>query len=273
MSGQKTCLLLYFLCSFALFHPPFATSAEALPPDAAFALALKKAERGDVAAMLAMGGFHEHGIGTATDYTLALEWYEKAAEAGSAEGYYNTGVFYEVGLGTRTDRAKAAECFLRAAEKGLAQGMYKVSAMYAMGDALTKDEKKALSFLAKASEAGHAVAPNDLGVIYLQGLMGQKEDPGKALAMFLRAAERGNLEAAKNIGVIFRDGLGQNVNRATALKWFLIAGKRGYPPEQLAPAMEELRASMTADQIRYAETQADAWLHDSRNKRREGQGY
>lgn len=273
MSGQKTCLLLYFLCTLVLFHPSFAASGEALPPDAAFALAREKAEQGDVSAMLTMGGFHEHGIGTPTDYTLALEWYEKAAAAGSAEGYYNTGVFYEVGLGARTDRAKAAEHFLRAAEKGLAQGMYKVSAMYAMGEGLVKDEKKALSFLTKASEAGHAMASNDLGVICLQGLMGQKEDPGRALSMFLLAAERGNLEAAKNIGVIFRDGLGQKVNRATALKWFLIAGKGGYPPEHLAPAMDELRAAMTADQIRYAETQADAWLRDARNKRREGQGY
>jgi TPR repeat protein len=239
---------------------------QAMAPEDAFAYAENLAAEGDVKAMLAMGDFYERGIGTYRDYTRALAWYRQAADAGSPEGIYNVAVCLEVGMGAATDRAKAVEGFVRAADLGLAQAQYKLSALYADGEGVPRDEAKAVEYLAKAADAGHAVAANDLGVIFLHGLLGQKQDGSEALKRFLQAAEQGNLEAVKNIAVIFRDGLGQPANAATALKWFLIAQKGGYPAPDLPEVIASLQRGLKPDLVSFAEGQADQWIAGFRKK-------
>lgn len=260
--------LLPVLLTFCLSAGASAPVAMQQPmtPEEAFAYTETRANGGDVKAMLTMGGFYEQGIGTYRDYTKALEWYRKAADGGAPEGIYNVAVFQEVGMGAASDIQKAAEGFRKAADTGLPQAHYKLSTLYAEGRGVAKDEARAVEHLKKAAEAGHSVAANDMGVICLHGLMGQKEDGSTALTMFLKAADAGNLEAVKNIAVIFRDGIGQPVNHTTALKWFLIAQKGGYPAPDLPLVIDALKQGMKPDLVSFAEGQANKWIADFQKK-------
>lgn len=242
-----------------------------IQPEAAFALMAGEAEKGNGAAMLALGQFYEQGVGVPRNYGKALEWYGKAAQAGQAGGHYNVGVCYEIGMGAAPDMSKAVQSFQKAADSGLAQAMYKLSAIYISGSGVPKDTGKGLSWLGKAADAGLAQAANELGMIHLSGLLGQKKDEKKALAMFTRAADLGNLEAIKNVAVIHKDGVGVKADPAKAYTWYLIARRGGYAGEDIARVLGLLEASLSAAQLQQAQKEADAWMESYAKRQQSGQ--
>lgn len=231
-------------------------------PEAAFALMAGEAEKGNGNAMLTLGRFYEQGVGTARNYTKALEWYGKAAAAGQAEGHYNVGVCYEVGMGAVSDMGKAVQSYQKAADLGLALAMYKLSAIYVSGSGVPKDTAKGITWLDKAAGAGMAGAANELGIVHLSGLLGQKKDEKKAMAMFTKAADLGNLEAIKNIAVMHKDGIGMKADPAKAYTWYLIARRGGYAGEDIARVLGLLEASLTPAQTQQAQKEADAWIEN-----------
>lgn len=249
--------------------PAPALPQQQIRPEAAFALMAGEAEKGNGNAMLTLGRFYEQGVGTARNYTKALEWYGKAATAGQAEGHYNMGVCYEVGMGAASDMGKAVQSYQKAADLGLALAMYKLSSIYVSGNGVPKDTVKGIAWLDKAANSGMAGAANELGLIYLSGLLGQKKDEKKALAMFTKAADLGNLEAIKNIAVIHKDGLGVKADPVKAYTWYLIARRGGYAGEDIARVLGLLEASLTPAQTQQAQKDADTWI-ESFFKRQSG---
>lgn len=199
-----------------------------IQPEAAFVLMAGEAEKGNSNAMLTLGRFYEQGVGTARNYTKAMEWYGKAAQAGQPEGHYNLGVCYEVGMGTASDMAKAVQSYQKASDLGLALAMVKLSSIYIAGNGAPKDTAKAIGYLDKAATAGMPGAANELGLIYLSGLLGQKKDEKKALAMFTRAADLGSLDGIRNIAIMYKDGMGMKADPVKAYTWYLIARRGGY---------------------------------------------
>ena len=233
-----------------------------LQPEAAFALMAGEAEKGNTNAMLTLGRFYEQGVGTARNYSKALEWYGKAAKAGQAEGHFNVGVCYEIGMGTASDMGKAIMNYQAAADLGLPLAMYKLAAIYISGNGAGKDAAKGITYLEKAADAGMAVAASELGLVYLSGLLGQKKDEKKALAMFTKAADLGNLEAIKNIAVIYKDGLGVKADSVKAYTWYLIARRGGYAGEDIARVLGLLEGSLTPTQAQQAQKGADTWMEN-----------
>ena len=147
---------------------------------------------------------------------------------------------------------------------------YKLAAIY-LGGALTPpDSQKAVEYLQIALANGHAVAANELGVIYLQGMLGQPLDNDKAMEMFLKSAELGNTEAMKNIAVMYKNGLGRKQDPAQALEWYLIAQKSGYQAEGLAGLIEEIKAPLKEEEIQAGEVAAEKWLAEAGAKRAAG---
>lgn len=66
-----------------------------------------------------------------------------------------------------------------------------------------KSSNSELSKYQKDSENGDPVAQYNMGVIYLQGLNGEKVDLDKAVYWFEKAAEQGEEEAKANLGIIY----------------------------------------------------------------------
>jgi TPR repeat protein len=102
----------------------------------------KKAEAGDVSAMVELGHAYEDGRSwrsgsggkfggiaieeTFVEFDKAAEWYRKAAEQGHAEAQVRLGLLYKKGTGVQKDLAKALEWFEKAAAQGYIDAQYRV---------------------------------------------------------------------------------------------------------------------------------------------------
>jgi TPR repeat protein len=225
------------------------------------------AERGDPQAMFTMGGFYVEGLIVQRNFSIAREWYEKSANAGLPEGIFNVGVCWETGMGSAADPAKAAGFFKRAADMNLPQALFKMSVILDGGLGVERDQAAAIDYLKRAAEAKHPDAAAIWGLLCLNGSNGQAPDGTMGLTMLKVAAEAGNVEAMKNIAVVYKDGIQIQASPYDALKWYLIAEKCGYPKEGLADVKGELGKKLKKDQLKKAETEADAWIKDAAVKR------
>jgi TPR repeat protein len=99
-----------------------------------------------------------------------------------------------------------------------------------------------------------------MGVVYVNGLRGQKKNAEEGMKMLKRAAASGRVEAIKNIAVVYKDGIGIKASPADALKWYVIAEKCGYPSEALSAVTGDLRKKLSKEQQEKAELDADAWI-------------
>jgi TPR repeat protein len=233
-------------------------------PEQAFSIVTAEAEGGDARALVTLGGFYAEGIGTPKNFSKARECYEKANQAGSAEGAYNVGVCWEVGMGSAADAVKAAEYFRRAADMKLPQALFKMSVILDSGTGVTRDEKASIGYMSRAAEAGHPDAAGIMGLVHLNGLRGQKKNAQEGMKMLNIAASAGNVEAMKNIAVVYKDGVGVKASPEEALKWYLIAEKCGYPAEALSAIKDGLMGKLTGEQMKKAESDANAWLKKAR---------
>jgi hypothetical protein len=271
-------VFLFSLCASVMLVTRLAASslAAALPaelapktesPQEILARVSAQAERGDSQAMFAMGGFYVEGLLVQRNFSTAREWYEKAAAAGLAEGVFNVGVCWETGMGSAADPEKAAGFFKRAADMNLPQALFKMSVILDGGLGVERDQTASLDYLKRAADARHPDAASIMGLVYLNGANGEKKDGNKGLNMLKIAAEAGNVEAMKNIAVVYKDGIEVQASPYDALKWYLIAEKCGFPKDGLASVTDELRKKLKKDQLKKAETDADAWIKTAAAKR------
>jgi TPR repeat protein len=257
-------LLAFALLFCAFSAAAFAADGQQVTPEQAFSTVKAQADGGDAGALVTLGGFYAEGFGVQKNFSLARECYEKAELAGSAEGIYNVGVCWEIGMGSAADVARAAGYFRRAADRGLPQALFKMSVILDSGSGVARDEKASIEYMAKAAAAGHPDAAGIMGLVYLNGLRGQKKNPSEGIKMLNVAASAGNVEAMKNIAVVYKDGIGVKASPAEALKWYAIAEKCGYPAQALLDVKKDLSAKLTEDQRKKAESDASAWLERAR---------
>lgn len=234
-----------------------------ITPEQAFSAVLAQAEKGDTGALIVLGGFYAEGVGVQKNFSKARECYEKAADAGMAEGVYNVGICWEVGMGSAADSARAAEYFRRAADMQLPQALFKMSVILDSGTGVERDEQASIGYMARAAASGHPDAASIMGLVYLNGLRGQKKNAEEGMKMLKVAASAGNSEAMKNLAVVYKDGIGIKASPQEALKWYVIAEKCGYPAEALSAITEDLRKKLSAEQQKRAETDADAWIRSA----------
>jgi TPR repeat protein len=221
------------------------------------------AERGDPKAMLAMGHIFMDGVIVLPNFAIAREWYEKAAESGLAEGIFYVGMCWEIGAGAVPDLVKAAEFYKRAAEMNMPDAMYRMAIAFNGGFGVERDETAAMDYLKRAAEAGHPDAAAAWGLLHLNG---DPDKSAKGLDMLKVAAEGGNVEAMKNIAVVYKNGIGIEASPYDALKWYLIAEKCGYPKEGIESMKGELSKQLKKNQLKKAESEANAWIKAATDK-------
>lgn len=86
--------------------------------EAAVALIMPLAERGDPYAQFTLGAMYDNGVGVPRNFTVALSWYKRAGIQGLADGQYMVGRFYGGGRGVKQDPARALYWFELAASGG-----------------------------------------------------------------------------------------------------------------------------------------------------------
>jgi uncharacterized caspase-like protein len=72
---------------------------------------LDQANAGDAEAQNNVGEIYSKGLGTAPDYNIALQWFQKSAAQGFNRAKVNLGFLYEEGLGVEKDQAKALNLY------------------------------------------------------------------------------------------------------------------------------------------------------------------
>jgi TPR repeat protein len=189
----------------------------------------------------------------------------KNREAWSAQAYkitkklvgasYPEALFYFAsnyssgGLGLEVDYEKAYELYVKAAKLDHSEAAYRVAVCNEIGAGTRRDSEKALGWYKKAASLGDVSAMYKLGMISLNGLLGQPRSFTEAVTWLERAGEKADADtphAVHELGLLYEraDTLDMSAinNSGTAMviqkderkafDLFLKAAKFGYAPSQ-----------------------------------------
>lgn len=214
----------------------------------------KKAEAGDVLAMVELGKAYDLGrnwgktiqfyyIDTGDNDPLldrekAAEWYGKAAEQGNAEALGRLGRLFFEGGGVQKDFGKALERFQKAAAQGDAIAQFGLGMMYGKGDGIPKDDIKAQEWIQKSAAQALPDAQNSVAAWYAEGYLGFSKDAAKAVEWWQKAAAQGHAFAQLSLGQAYRDGKGVPRDAVKAVEWYEKSAAQGLGVSQFFLGME-----------------------------------
>jgi TPR repeat protein len=84
---------------------------------------------------------------SASDYTIAADWYRKAAEQGFVPGQLHLAALYRDGKGVVRDMVQAAEWYRKAAEQGDADAQATLGLLYSIGQGVPHNNVEACFWL------------------------------------------------------------------------------------------------------------------------------
>ncbi|EPQ58518.1 HCP-like protein [Gloeophyllum trabeum ATCC 11539] len=102
---------------------------------------------------------------------------------------YGTGA-----LGLQVDHEKAYHLYLQAAKQNHAAAAYRVAVCNEIAVGTRKEPARAIAFYRKAASLGDTAAMYKLGMILLQGTLGEAKNPREAVGWLKRAAEQADEE-------------------------------------------------------------------------------
>lgn len=184
----------------------------------AFEMVSKEAEKGDPQAMAALATLYEQGVGTAKNYTKAVDWHHKAAVANHAPSIYQLGLAYEMGKGVTANRDTAQKNFQKAAALKVPEAYYKLASMAMAGSAPKPDDKKALNYLKDGGITG-GKGMEAIGTFYENGV-GLVPNYTEALKWYKKASDAGLVEAMYRLGSCYEIGIGTPVNPKEAIAFY-----------------------------------------------------
>ena len=109
------------------------------------------------------------------------------------------------------------------AEQGDKLSMAKLVLIYQKTD----DYQNALKWLEEDALSGNEEAINELGNVYLNGLLGVNKDYNKAFGYYQKASDIGYFDAINNLGYMYDLGLGIKQDRLKAIEIYEVAATKG----------------------------------------------
>ncbi|KAI8083969.1 uncharacterized protein B0P05DRAFT_535652 [Gilbertella persicaria] len=91
--------------------------------------------------------------------------------------------------GLKPDLDKAFSLYLQGSKQNHPESIYRVAVCYELGLGTKKDHRYAMQFYRKAANASDPSSMYKLGLILLNGLLGQSKNPKEAVSWFLRASQ------------------------------------------------------------------------------------
>jgi uncharacterized protein len=145
---------------------------------------------------------------------------------------YGTGM-----LGLQVDHEKAYHLYLQAAKQNHAAATYRVAVCNEIGVGTRKEPPRAAAFYRKAASLGDTAAMYKLGMILLQGALGEGRNPREAVGWLRRAAEQADEEnphALHELALLYEDVNEQIVSHdpLQAKEYFSRAAYLGYTQSQ-----------------------------------------
>ncbi|KAG4070164.1 hypothetical protein HA402_003854 [Bradysia odoriphaga] len=151
------------------------------------------------------------GVDVPQDLNKGISLLNEAVDADSPEAMVELGVLYMQGTGVERNIKKAVDLFNRAASispknenrmggesDGTTHAQFHIGLCFENGTGKPLDYFQARRWYEKASERGHAGAANNLAVLYIKGLGGEKCSM-RAKQFFKLSASRGNTAAMHSL--------------------------------------------------------------------------
>lgn len=140
-------------------------------------------------------------------------------------------------LGLQVDHEKAYHLYLQAAKQDHPPACYRVGVCNEIGAGTRKDPPRAFAFYNKAASLGDTAAMYKLGMIHLQGQLGQPKNPRHGVVWLRRAAEQADEEnphALHELGLLHEQPGSQIVvhDEAYAKDLFTRAAQLGFVRSQ-----------------------------------------
>ena len=214
------------------------------------------AEQGVVPALLDLGAYSMHPPdGVKPDLDRALHSYQKAGELGSAPAQAIMGDIYASGVLGKPDFGQALMWYRKGAEQGQSDAQYGLGMLYARGEGVPVDKEEARRLFALAADQGLGEAQLYLGILLEEGV-GGPADMAKATHYYHLAAEQGLPAAQFRLGALLGRNKESVSDRIAAYKWLMLAQPS---IQKSSTALNDLRNSMSAEDVTSAERQADEW--------------
>jgi uncharacterized protein len=188
----------------------------------------EKAQAGDVAAMVKLGGMYKNGKGVPQDFVKAREWYERAAAANSPSAMNNLGILFDEGKGVAQDFVKAREWYEKAAQMGSSYAASNLALLFQNGKGMEADQKQAYVWTSIADKLGSDKAAARLKAIARK--LSPEDLKGSQLViiqLFEKMAQAGNARAMTSLFDIYSVGEGVPKDDAKAGEWIEKAARAG----------------------------------------------
>ncbi|KAI9670933.1 MAG: hypothetical protein M1817_003818 [Caeruleum heppii] len=164
---------------------------------------------------------------------------KKLVHAGYADAMFYLADSYGTGrLGLEADQKEAFSLYQSAAKAGHPQAAYRTAVCCEMGQdeggGTRRDPLKAVQWYKRAATLGDTPAMYKLGMILLNGLLGQPKNPREAVTWLKRAAERADAEnphALHELGLLYEKATGSDSiiqDQQYSKQLFLQAADLGY---------------------------------------------
>ena len=191
---------------------------------------LSASELNDTYSMVMVGDCYYEGSGVEQNYSLALDWYEKAEESGGfgvEHAYFQLGLCNYYGNGCEVNDEKAYHYFQMASDYEQDRALHFIGRCLFFGEGVEKNYREAAIYFEKSLE-GNSFSHFYLGECCRNG-DGRKMDKGRAFELYLWAAEQNNAKAQMAVGRAFYYGEGVDEDDNEAVKWLSLAAKEDEP--------------------------------------------
>lgn len=137
---------------------------------------IQRAEKGEAAAQLELGGIYTKGEGVTKDVAEGVKWLTAAAEQGNAEAQMKLGGLYVGGRGVLKNSIVAAKWFTMSAKQGNAAAQCQLGRMHMTGAGVPKDDVEAYKWANLAAAQGDPAARKVLVALVIRMTPGQIAD-------------------------------------------------------------------------------------------------
>ncbi|MES2925088.1 MAG: tetratricopeptide repeat protein [Verrucomicrobiota bacterium] len=144
-----------------------------------------KAQQGDAAAQLELGGIYSKGQGVTKDVAEAVKWLTQAAEQGNAEAQMKLGAMYVGGRGVLKNSTEAAKWFTMSANQGNAAAQCQLGRMHMSGAGVPKDDVEAYKWVNLAATQGDPAAKKVIAFLLIRMTAAQVADGKRRSQDFL----------------------------------------------------------------------------------------
>ena len=101
-----------------------------------------------------------------------------------------------------------------------------------IGQAVWADDVPDLQKTLQSARQGNAAAQFNLGLMYVKGQGGVRQDYAEAVKWYRQSAKQGFVLAQYNLGVMYGRGLGVRKDDTQAVKWYRQAAQQGFAQAQ-----------------------------------------